>query len=470
MINSRSLLLLFMLQPLLMEAQLGSSCGSPHVISLDGVRRTYNSSSTTGGAVVCSNGNYPNTSPVTWFSVTTNAAAEMPLLDITAGDSSSCEVAMYTACNGGSILQTSSSICFDDGWGLWAPAHNYTLLPNTTYRIRVKTSTATTISIRAQNYTPPNNTCSGATPVDSARLRDHNACHRPSNEVLPSQLCAYSLENTAFYQFFIRDAGPAIINISNISCDNGSFNNANGFQIGFFTGTCGALTPLTCTAGSGSFVQATTPILAAGTKVYVAIDGEAGSNCQYELQAINAVKVLSHNEFKNFAAWKNAATNTLKWRAVQSAGSYFEIERSANGSDFISIGRVYGKSATKEMDYAFEDHSPLKKAFYRIRAVYETGGTGLSNTIRVERNDPGARLRVMNPVAAELRFELEMDSRGQVEYAILSAHGQVQLREWALVSNGVNQITTSISGLPRGMYIISVTNGREKLTAPFVKL
>src|SRR4029078_7000219 len=107
--------------------------------------------------------NYASSSPITWFSVTTNASAEMPLLDITTADSASCEVAMYTACNGGGILQGASSFCFDDGWGLWAPAHNYNLLPNTTYYLRIKTTAATQITITAQNHTPTNNLCSGAT-------------------------------------------------------------------------------------------------------------------------------------------------------------------------------------------------------------------------------------------------------------------------------------------------------------------
>src|SRR5690349_4014869 len=135
--NTKNLLFACLLLPALSFAQ-GSSCGSPYTIPLDGLAHSFTASTNTAGAVVCTNTPYSGNSPVTWFSFTTNASGEMPLLDITAADSSSCEIAMYTACNGGGILQTLSSMCFDDGWGLWSPAQNFALLPSTTYHLRIK--------------------------------------------------------------------------------------------------------------------------------------------------------------------------------------------------------------------------------------------------------------------------------------------------------------------------------------------
>jgi len=465
----RYLMLLCLLPPLWLHAQTGSSCGNPHVIPLDGVVRTFSTSSNTGGAVVCNNGNYPNTSPVTWFSITTNSLGEMPLLDITAADSSSCEIAMYTACSGGSILQTSSSMCFDDGWGLWSPAHNYTLLPNTNYRLRIKTSSATQLKIAGQSYTPTNGTCSGAIPLDSTRLRDHNACHRPTNEVTPGQLCAYTLENTAFYQFYIATTGSAIINISNITCDNGSANNGNGFQIGFFTGTCGALSPLSCTAGSGNFVQATTPVLAAGTRVYVAIDGEAGSNCQYYLQAINALKVLSNQEFKNFYAWKASGSNILKWKGKSAINVRYVIERSLNGIDFSSIGAVNSRAGFEELNYQFEDPSPLRTGYYRVRRIDNNGSIALSNTIKVERNDLKQSVKVVLAAKNTLKFEVESGSSGTMEYSVISISGQTYASVNRQMVKGINTVDHDISNLPQGLYVIHVNTGSASLRSTFFK-
>lgn len=167
-------------------------------------------------------------------------------------------------------------------------------------------------------------------------MLDNNSCHLPGPGVTAAQLCAFSLENTAFYQFYVNTTGTCVINISNITCDNGPTTNNNGFQIGFFSGTCASLNWLSCTSGSGTFVQATTPSLNAGSKVYVAIDGNGGSNCAYTIGGINILGVLSKS-LKNFSGWKMGNSNVLKWTALNETDGYYDLERSDNSVDFYSI-------------------------------------------------------------------------------------------------------------------------------------
>lgn len=474
--KTRPFILILLCYPLWVAAQTGASCGTAIPLPLDGVTRNFTTSSNTGNAVVCVNGGYTSSSPVTWFSFTTNASAEMPLLDLTAADSSSCEVAMYTGCNGGNILQASSSICFDDGWGLWAPAHNFTLSANTTYYLRIKTHSATQLKMIAQNHTPTNNLCSGATPVGIVPIKDNNATNRPSAEVTPGQLCAYTIENTAFYQFYVASTGAAIINISNISCDNSATNNSNGFQIGFFTGTCGALTPLNCTAGDGSgptaLVQGTTPVLAAGTKVYVAIDGDAGSNCSYSFQAINAYGVLSEAEFKNFSLWKTSDANVLKWISMGEKNARFVIERSRNGSDFMVIGQVTAStSAASSINYKFEDNQPLQTSYYRVKQIKENGAISMSNTLRAERkNEKSSKIRVINPVRSELALQIDSENNETVDYSIISPFGQIYDHGKLTVVKGVNSLNQTIRNIPAGNYVLKISSKNLEQSIQFVKL
>jgi len=465
---AKLILAAYLMLPVLLKAQ-GSSCGSPHNIILDGVNRTYATSTSTGGSVVCTN--YAGNSPVTWFSFTTNAAAEMPLMDISAKDGAQCEIAMYTACNGGGTLQALSSMCFDDGEGLWAPAHNYTLTANTTYRLRIKTATATEIKIEAQSHTPTNNFCSGATPLDANFVSDNNACNLPSSEVTPSQICAYTIENTAFYQFYVASTGSAIININSIACDNGATMNTSGFQIGFFTGSCGALTKLSCTAGEGTPVQATTPSLPAGTKVYVAIDGESGSNCKYGIQALNAYAVLAEN-FKNFSVWKKASSNIIKWTSLNDRISFFEIERSQNGKDFTLIGKVSPSSLSSDkVDYSFEDSKPLPVSYYRVKQVYQQGRIALSETIKLYRDDlSNEKISITHPVSRNLDIRLQTDFTGRLEYSVISLSGIVFLKGSLYSNKGTNQFYRDVSALPAGKYLISFYNNEVRLNQSFIKL
>ena len=467
-------LLILLLQPLWLLGQTGGSCGSPYTIPLDGVKRTFNASSSTATAVVC--GNYAGSSPVTWFTFTTNASAEMPLMDITAGDSTSCEIAMYKACGGNmsNNLESGSSMCFDDGWGLWAPASNFALTANTTYYLRIKTATATTISINAQNHTPTNNLCSGATPVGSTPINDNNACNKPSSEVTPAQLCAYTIENTAFYQFYVASSGVAIINITNINCDNQAYNNSGAFQIGFFTGTCGALVPLSCAAGPGTnaVVQATTPTLSAGTKVYVAIDGDAGSNCQYSFNALNAFGVLAESEFKNFSGWKTSSANVLKWISTTNKNIHFVIERSVNGSDFAAIGEVSPVGAHGQaVNCKFEDINPSQITYYRVKQIAADGQITMSNTLRIERkNEKVNKMRVFNPVRDQLTLEIDSETNDMVDYRISSAIGQTFDHGKLLLQKGTNKLSRTISNIPAGHYVLTLSSKTSTQSMSFIKL
>jgi len=213
----------------------GASCAGAITLTLDGTLRAYSSSSATGANVLCTNNGI---TPVTWFKFTSNAQGECPLLNLSVSDRAACEVGFYTSCLS---LLSSSSMCFYDGYGLWAPNENLVITPNTTYYLRVKTSTACTIYIAGQHYSPLNDDCFGAMSLSNLNISDNNACAHPGPGVVPSQLCALTLENTAWYQFYILSTGFGIINIHNIHCNNGASNNNSGFQIGFFTGTCSAL-------------------------------------------------------------------------------------------------------------------------------------------------------------------------------------------------------------------------------------
>src|SRR5689334_15129364 len=183
----------------LSAASQGTSCSSPYTLISDAVCRDYTISSLTGTAQHCTVPAYSGTGRVTIFSFTTNNSGACVLVNLTTSGSQAAEVTLYTKCSGGGSLQNlaaTSSVCFDDGAGLWAPCETLTLQANTTYFLRIWTPGPGTLTLCTRNYDPPNNSCAGATPVGNTPVYDNNACHKPSAEVTPVQLCAFSLENT----------------------------------------------------------------------------------------------------------------------------------------------------------------------------------------------------------------------------------------------------------------------------------
>ncbi len=361
-------------------------------------------------------------------------------------------------------------MCFYDGYGLWAPNENLVIQPNTVYYLRIKTATAGTIRIAGQFYTPPNDNCFGAKSIGADSIYDNNACHHAGPGVTPTQLCAFTLENTAWYQFFIVTTGYGIVNIRNIHCNNGAANNNTGFQIGFFTGSCSTLTWVNCQNGSGAFVQAITNLLPAGTRVYVAIDGVSGSNCSYMISGLNIVGVLSGN-VKNFSGWKTTHTNMLYWTTLTEPGGYYIIEKSINGKDFYEAGRVQSKIAgATNVNYNFEDKDPQAANYYRLKQVDPKGYIALSNVIFINRADLlDFNVKLNNPAGNSLNLNVSAKEPGKYQFSIFNMQGQkIRSQTYSLI-RGNNQFSINLSGVPVGQYALVTASENERISKLFVK-
>ncbi len=461
------LLLKGLLLPVLIFAQTGSSCADPFVIIMDGVCKDYATSASSGTSSICTS--YTGSSPITFFSFTTNSLPDKVLMNITAPGGQPCEIVMYTSGSCSPAL-SASSMCFDDGEGLWAPAHNFVYSPNTTYKLRIKTAIAGNITICAQHYTPPNDVCTGAFPIGPTPQQDNNSCHTPGPDVIAGDLCAGSLENTAFYKYTVESTGVSIINFNNIACDNGNGNNNNGLQVGFFTGTCGALVPISCYSSAGAFISAVTSSLAAGTVVYVAVDGASGSNCSYEINAINAVPLVIN--LKYFSSWKNSSSNLLKWVVLEEkAGGIYEIQRSENGRDFFTIGRVESRNANSvETEYRYEDKNPPVQALYRLRYTTADNKVTLSRIIEMKRDDmPFVKIAMSNPVDNIMRINIYSGVKGIADVHLFNLSGQVVFRDRILCEKGSTIYTKTIAALTPGQYFVNVNLSGIMDKSKFIK-
>jgi hypothetical protein len=393
-------------------------------------------------------------------------------MNITDPSGQPVEVAMYTACSGGSSSPVlSSSMCFDDGKGLWAPDQLYSLLANTTYMLRIKTTAATTLSICARHNTPLNDDCNGATPVTTVPVSDNNANHKGGPGVWASELCANTLENTAFYYYYVLNTGTTVININSIECDNGNGNNSNGFQIGFFTGTCGSLVPISCDSGSVSFVQATTPVLAAGTKVTVAIDGYAGSNCSYALQGVN-VSVLPTADVRKFTVLKSTTSNILTWDlSDEHPFKKVEIQRSGDNRSFSTIGYVTISANQLNSHFSFPDEQPLNVGSYRLVFFDINGKKEVSHVIQVKRDKiKNLDVYFANMVTSALALKIATEENGRGDLFITGLNGQVYLKTQLLCMPGVNFFTKDVSTLPSGKYFLTLKQNDRVATKSFYKI
>jgi hypothetical protein len=160
--------------------------------------------------------------------------------------------------------------------------------------------------------------------------------------------------------------------------------------------------------------------------------------------------------------YKNNAVE-LEWRtATELNNKGFEVERSADGAQFESIGFVNGNGTTNEAHtYTFEDvkpHQPL--TYYRLRQVDFDGKADYSQTI-VLKNKTAQNGIVFYPNPAQNELNIQSDSPTTVK--IIDAVGK--LLQTIAVEIGTQ--TINISTLPAGVYYLHDARGNVK---EFVKL
>jgi len=471
----------------------GTNCSTAITIPLDGTCNTYSVSTATGAAVHCNGSGYtgPN-GRVTWFKFTTNSNADCVSMDMESFSNIKMEVALYTGCSGttGTGLSNIHSVCMDDGDGIWATNLEYgsitgtNFTANTTYYLRVRTENGFTGSIQicAKSEAPSNNLCAGATSIESLTTSNqNNACNSGSTEVSPANLCAGTLENTAWYTFTVLTSGVSSIVISNMYCDNANVNtfiagpspDNYGFQIGFFTGSCGSLTPTNCIGQSGSAggtVIASSTSLPAGTVVYVAIDGYYGSNCKYDILAINAAPLAV--KMKSFEGWRGNDFNLLTWvTSKETNNQYFEIERSADGNNYSTLGRVEGAlNSSVERRYSFNDKEPLYTGFYRLKQVDAHGNVTYSRVIRIIRPVTATLFaKFENPVHDILKANLQTSETGAAQINIVDVTGKTMYAESIQLQKGNNQYSSNLAKLAPGTYYMVITKDGARKTFPFIK-
>ncbi|RYZ00616.1 MAG: T9SS type A sorting domain-containing protein [Chitinophagaceae bacterium] len=162
-------------------------------------------------------------------------------------------------------------------------------------------------------------------------------------------------------------------------------------------------------------------------------------------------------------------TVRLDWEAYTDAEhSHFEVERSADGQHYESLGR-----SVPQPPYLFTDAAPFVGSnYYRIRQVDRNGRITFSNVvlINVARQ---LELRVFpNPVADKLQVRLSSGQGGTVHLALSNLQGSPVWSGVQALSATERLIEVPLTGRAAGTYLLRVsdTNGNILATQRVVKL
>jgi hypothetical protein len=154
-------------------------------------------------------------------------------------------------------------------------------------------------------------------------------------------------------------------------------------------------------------------------------------------------------------------TALLQWETASELNNdHFDIERSANGSSFVKIGRVQGYGTTSiTQHYSFTDAAPLAgNNYYRLAQVDLDNKITYSQIRLLSFNGQGSStLKVFpNPVKSTLHIQLPQAASGQEPLQLYTITGIKVLVQ--SVPAGTLQMDADISTLTAGIYILRYGN------------
>ena len=174
------------------------------------------------------------------------------------------------------------------------------------------------------------------------------------------------------------------------------------------------------------------------------------------------------------------ANNQLSWAtASETNNSGFELQRSADGSNFSKLSFVATKSeggnSNRNLKYDFTDKAPFAtSSYYRLKQIDKDGKFTYSSIVMVKGTKPNT-LSVAaiypNPVVNNLKVVIASPVTKNVALIVTDLAGKIVMQQNAQLSSGDNNLQLDVKSISKGSYSIKVVcnDGCNSPAARFVK-
>ncbi len=217
------------------------------------------------------------------------------------------------------------------------------------------------------------------------------------------------------------------------------------------------------------------------------VNGSAGTVQCSLVEARTGLQDLASNFFPStillpvkmsaFAVIKQGNNAVLNWTTSSEINAgRFEIERSYDGVNFTAVGtkQANGNSAS-DINYMYSDPISISSGiiYYRLKTVDIDGQFSLSKVVALRINGKTVSSLTVypNPFTSDLKVELNADKDAIAVLRVSNAAGQVIVNRNSQLLKGNNVIILSseLSALNRGMYIVELITDEGKLTQKIIK-
>jgi hypothetical protein len=180
-----------------------------------------------------------------------------------------------------------------------------------------------------------------------------------------------------------------------------------------------------------------------------------------------ATKIIS------FRGALNNRIAKLAWTmSSNNEADYFEIQRSLDGENFITVGKTDAGSSEFAQQYAFDDDISEMSAplvFYRLKIKARNGAVSYSSIVRVGSPKTNAELAVYpNPVKDLLQLSIPSSKQQDISVLVYDMSGALLKTSRFSIKEGNNMIQIPSSSWKSGVYMVNVKMDNANLWQKFV--
>lgn len=175
--------------------------------------------------------------------------------------------------------------------------------------------------------------------------------------------------------------------------------------------------------------------------------------------------VLLPVKFSGFYAKKLNNSVSLVWNVAEEMNVHgYEVQRSADGSNFSAIGFV---TANNSPSYNFVDAKATEVAYYRIKSV-DFDGKYIYSTVITVRGQQSSIVMKAFPMPVQSQLTLQHNAAGNdCKIDLITADGRVM--KSITVAKGVQQTSLDFSFAKAGVYVVRFINDESTETLKVVK-
>lgn len=175
----------------------------------------------------------------------------------------------------------------------------------------------------------------------------------------------------------------------------------------------------------------------------------------------------------SFKAEKQLNQIQLKWQTASEKNSaYFEIERSEDGKNFITLAKKYSKGNENIItNYFYNDTDPINGVnYYRLKQVDNNGKEKLSEMISINLLIKELSLGLtLSLTLSDINLMLYSSQISSGEFVIYNISGQKVYQKQLALNKGENEFLIPFSAAKSEMYIAVFKGLNEQVSKKFMK-